>query len=288
MNIFIIGNGFDLHCGLHTHYSDFYNEYLIKIDPEFAKSFSFLFDGDPEWGTFETVFSHVSGDNLCRIFHKNKLTDISHIMEEKFYFKLHDYFDGWAIQISSQKCVIPEDMIDLFSQEYDHNVDKVFSMNYTTFADRLCRSPVIHLHGYKDLLNHDVVPADFGDAFPERDSLKTKVIMPPLETEPKIAYFHHWFRKDTPHALQQIRDSLSPRWVVGNKRIYVIGESMSDVDMPYFREIFKLTKEYVPEWIAYCHNENDRDKYEKTFTKMGVHHFSFAFYKPVDKFDFSF
>lgn len=169
MNIsFLIGNGFDLNCGLRTSYRDIYEQYIKKssgnsqVLSKFKKD---LWNDIENWGDFEVAMANHMKE---------------YYSEEDFLECLRDFVDftveyllkeqNALINISDPKIcsVISKEMVKSFTEFYtgvthtldglnaDHEAFNAIVFNYTSVFDRmyeLCyeRYPyldkLIHIHG---------------------------------------------------------------------------------------------------------------------------------------------
>src|SRR3954454_534840 len=64
--LFIIGNGFDLHHGIPSRYSDF-GKYLASADPSILRLIrEYLFVDEDFWNCFETRLATFDSDNVIQ------------------------------------------------------------------------------------------------------------------------------------------------------------------------------------------------------------------------------
>src|SRR5260221_10397390 len=61
--LYIIGNGFDLHHGIKSKYSNFKN-YLKEKDPELLEALEKYFPYDSLWSDFETTLAYLDTDEM--------------------------------------------------------------------------------------------------------------------------------------------------------------------------------------------------------------------------------
>ncbi len=164
--LFMLGNGFDLNCGMKTRYTDFYSEYIKNTtnDSELIKRFkNSIADDYQTWANFEIAMGKFAGklnsaDEFvdCIIDFETGLSEYVKKEEEQFLSKL----------IGHENVVYKEIISSLknFCKGLSPNIDRLFSQgwnqytfisfNYTTVADELFKKAlgnntldVHHVHG---------------------------------------------------------------------------------------------------------------------------------------------
>lgn len=175
MNItFLIGNGFDLNCGLKTSYSDIYPEYIKQPSSSniIAKFKKDLWDDIENWGDFEIAMSKYMGTFSSEKEFLECLRDFISFTERYLILQEKEILNLDNDRIKEK---VADEMINSFSKfniGVTHTLDsldvanehiKAVVFNYTSTFDELyscCynRYPfvdkIIHIHGK---LNDDVV-----------------------------------------------------------------------------------------------------------------------------------
>lgn len=177
MNVtFMIGNGFDLNCGLRTSYINVYEGYCktestSNVIATFKKSIDGNYNtwADFELGMRDYMTNLDSEEDFLSCFYDFQEYMIDHIKgEEKRFSTLFDNTE----KLYERACKEVENSYRLFYTGISRNIDNKFSLeiltskkaficfNYTNTLDILLKKgePVIHVHG--TLTNDPIVGID--------------------------------------------------------------------------------------------------------------------------------
>ncbi len=171
--LFMIGNGFDINCGMKTRYMDFYDVYTKQntdLDSEVIKKFKKDISEDyGNWGDFEVAMGKYAAQFDNREDFIECIEDFSVCLkeylrkEEKTFFKRVDKPDIFSAAIDEVRRSIlkfgehgtknvSEKMKD--RNAYNVNLLSVVSFNYTSVLDILVHKafpnasiPLRHVHG---------------------------------------------------------------------------------------------------------------------------------------------
>lgn len=176
MNItFLIGNGFDLNCGLKSSYHDIYLEYIKQpSDSEIIRKFkNDLRDDIDNWGDFEVAMSEYMDNFNSEQAFLECLRDYIDFMEDYLTKEQRKILGIDDPNIFNKIAIEMEESLSKFHKGVTNSLDKldvqyqhinVIVYNYTSVFDRLysCsreRYPfvnrIIHIHG--KLEDHDIV-----------------------------------------------------------------------------------------------------------------------------------
>lgn len=261
--LYIIGNGFDLHHGLATGFSDF-KRFLMAERPDITgKMDDYLSGLDEKWCNLEEALAYFDVDAL--IDHASNFL-VGYGEDEWSDSCHHDYqyeieqvvraisidlkyqFYGWLQEIeipNSKKS--PPSLLEI------NAAGKFFSFNYTHTLQELYGvkpSEILHIHGLFSDAVEDVI---LGHGWALEDRQKLSEGQDPESTDTRVMegsnliddYFHDTF-KPTENLIKQHKQFFSSLAQVSE--IYVWGHSLSRVDMPYFVEIANSTKRSNPTW----------------------------------------
>lgn len=292
--LYIIGNGFDLHHGLKTHYYDF-AQYLERSNNELfvtlEKYISFPVSQNSLWKDFETNLANLGIDEILSDnsiylpdianddFRDRDLHIFPDMMENFFRLLTEDLFQEFKdfIQLVEYPESASSKMIQL-----DFN-ETFLTFNYTNTLERLYgvqKGKVTYIHnsafyGYEPMiLGHGINPKNFEDKLPEPPDHLTQ------------EDYSKWYDENVPwdysfdtgrETLQQYFEKTfkSTEKVIKKKQkffelikqfdeINIFGHSLSDIDMPYFKEIYKQSrKDTIWKVSYYCLIEK-----KQHFTKM--------------------
>ena len=169
--LFIIGNGFDLHHGLNTRYTDFKN-YLLNNDLELLEALENNFgldrNNDYLWNCFEDKLKHCTSipyDQNVPVSKETAENKISTLIGQIFYIdsNLNQRIFDWISEIQQNEIsslLSCEDPLHLSS-------DSLFlSYNYTTVLEDcygISESRIFHIHGKFSQDNPETLFVGFGD-----------------------------------------------------------------------------------------------------------------------------
>jgi hypothetical protein len=286
MNLFIIGNGFDLGHFLPTKYWDF-RMFLEEHQPIFLDDFEskYGFWGKELetqlWNNIEFNLANLQEDILFEQMYQS--TDLGlesgdvgiedtlkyHFREEFNYIeKLTFYLKEWIKQVNQKL----NGMIRRTSFIKENNHDIFLNFNYTTTLEELYsikEEKILHIHGVvnsdEDLvLGHSNLEriTYFENKCSEFQNIGDEQSSPIYET---LARYCSTTYKDVREHIHQLI-SLDFNSI---EKIMIIGHSLSDVDLPYFKEIKRSIGVDV-EWNIYYFGENQKDIFKEQLKKIGV------------------
>lgn len=283
--LYVIGNGFDLHHGLATGFPEF-KQYVMAKQPEINDRMAEYLAGlDENWYNLEEALAYFDVDTL--IDHAGDFLvgygadDWSDSYHHDYQFEieqvvraisggLKNQFYSWLQEIeipNSKKS--PPTLLEV------NSAAKFFSFNYTPTLQKLYgvkASEILHIHGVLSdaaedvILGHGWVLEDRPNLNEGQDpeSIDTRV----MEGNRLIdGYFQDTF-KPTDKLIQQHRRFFASLALISD--IYVWGHSLSSVDMPYFAEIARSTKQTNPTWHVSHYSESSVAHNEAAMVGLGV------------------
>ncbi|MFU1716766.1 bacteriophage abortive infection AbiH family protein [Bacillus amyloliquefaciens] len=299
MNLFIIGNGFDLAHGLPTQYWDF-RTFLRKHYGIFLNDFEekyYLSDKELKkllWSSFEFNLANINEDVLFEQMYQN--TDLGlesgnvgiadtlrYYFEYEFKYidKLTTYLKEWIEEVNLEL----DGLNKRTSFIQESNQDIFLNFNYTTTLEDVYAIPrenVLHIHGVVDsefdlVLGHSNSDRityffekyrKFQNQYDERSAPIYKILAEYCSKTYKDVhkYMHQLFLLNF--------DSI--------EKVLIIGHSLSTVDLLYFKKIKERIREEV-EWNIYYYCENDIDILREQIKEIGVNEQKTKFI-PCDKF----
>ncbi|MTJ02659.1 bacteriophage abortive infection AbiH family protein [Idiomarina piscisalsi] len=273
MNLYIIGNGFDLwHC-LPTGYDSFYKfgkETLDELENFYDVGVSHI----GPWHDFENTLGQFNCDDF---FDSNNHIDvISDSFRPSFLYSLED-------DLSEQSEVHVEAIKDLFctwvegidisgvNKKLEFSEDDIFiNFNYTStleIAYGVSEHRILHVHGRaghsSDLIfGHGVVLRQEPELDEYGDSTRT------MFTDAKNASMYplYAFKKPVENVLeknQRFFDSLSD---ISN--VIVIGHSLNSIDLPYFKRVVQVVG--TVSWVVYIYDIDQKHSVMETLVSCGV------------------
>lgn len=287
MNLFIIGNGFDLAHGLETSYWNF-RQYLKDIDWSYLQSLEEMYgfyigsSGDASkeylWRDFETNLSNIDETSIIEQGENIELglewEDIG--VEDTLY----DYWEGQYRFIERLN-----DFVMSWIKQVDINIQRItdsintedlfITFNYTLLLEKVYgidKYNILHIHGSIDEDdNFPVIGHGNKDKIVEMQEIYTKSGKNFYEKKSAIysAVANYYARtlKDVDYFISTNKYFFSRLNDI--ESIHIIGHSLGDVDMPYFREIYNNVSEDTI-WHIYYYSEDSMIGYREKIISIGV------------------
>lgn len=289
MNLFIIGNGFDIAHNLQTSYINF-RDYLIEEEWEFLDLFEEMYgchlDMDRRlaerylWKDFENNLSSFDGDNIIDSatsielgldggdFYIEDTLDSYWESIYKYIYKLGDYLKLWIKSIDINCCT----QTDLICKNDD---DLFLSFNYTSLLEEIYEiqeEQILHIHGsvsetYEDLIighgNSDIInnyreqARSAKNQFDEKQSSICNALAAYCESILKEVKSNIFFNSGFFQRLNEVN------------QVLVIGHSIGNVDLPYFKEIREKTNENTI-WKIYFYDDSEESTLKDKIVSIGV------------------
>lgn len=263
----MIGNGFDLHHGIPSRFSDF-GRRVGEVAPDILELIDdYLFVDEDFWNCFEARLATFDSDNV--IDHAEQFLvpysaeDWSDAFHHDFEYEIEQVVDGLSRKLRSRfaewirglptpqpgsvplvRCVDP--------------TARFLSFNYTPTLQRLYGVPdpnVLHIHGRSSDPDGDIVLGHGWERMSD-EMLRREVN---ADTDTRVAggyqliddYFADTF-KPTERLIERHRAQFDGLCDVSE--VVVLGHSLADVDAPYFREIITRIRPAAT-WTVSCHSE---------------------------------
>lgn len=282
--LYIIGNGFDLHHKLPTEYKDF-NNFVINnqtsLKDEFEEYFSFSLK-DNLWSDFEKDLGTFDYEYFF-----DKINNID-VMEENFKFswtfdlgdELNQETDKLVNQIRRAfESWIEEINLDSLENTLIFDNDASFlTFNYTLTLEKVYQIPaskIFHIHGDTEKGNLIFGHNKTIDKKPELDENGDSNRTLFSDSESIAKYPFNAFCKPVYNIIQE--NQLYFEKLKSVKRIFVLGHVLDVVDIPYFKEILKHTKNTVWNVSFFCQNE--KEKHLTTLQNIGINKNSIAMFQ---------
>jgi hypothetical protein len=306
--LYIIGNGFDLHHGLDTKYQTF-AKYLAEIDNEIYDLLLIYYglpdiSKDPasesdyaEWANFESSlanldYNQVLADNSDAIanpfsadFRDRDWHTYQIYMEEiieKLTERLSSIFNSFILsviypdKVDDKKIKFESDSIFL-NFNYTETLEKYYSINNA----QIC---YIHNKSINDdsqiILGHGTDPSNFEEKQPEPpEGLDEKGLEEWEEymsdqynysyesAKSEILSYYTKVFKDTQTIIKTNTDFFEQLNKV--KKVFVLGHSISPVDLEYFKLIVKKIDKNA-KWNVSYYNDYEKKTHIETLLNLGL------------------
>lgn len=306
--LYIIGNGFDRYHGLKTSYQNFgfflqenysnlYDnlvEYygLPEIDPDDDDSYN-----DPLWADFENALAELDFETILDE-NSGYLPDYaSDEFRDRDYHAYQQVMERIVENLTCSLCKAFADFIlnvefpessKVLLLKLDRN-SMFFNFNYTSTLEhyyRINKSQIIYIHNKAEsiddtiILGHGVKPDNFKtEEIQEPEGLTDEQLSEwrqdmsdsydyAYETgkEELISYFEKSF-KPTNEIIEQNQQFFMK--LSGIRDVYVLGHSLSEVDIPYFEKI-KDSVNGDAIWHVSNYYPEEKLSHSETLLKLGI------------------
>jgi len=268
--LYVIGNGFDLWYGLPTSYSDFHQCHGSSLE-EYSEYFS-LGTG-PLWHSFENDLgrfawssfydNHNHTDPMADNFRHSEVYGFEDDLREQAegmveHFK--ELFTEWIESI---------DIDDTLAKFPFINNARYLSFNYTSLLDSLYginQEKVLHIHG--SLTNGGQLVFGHGLSIheePEMDEDGNSNRHMFSDSEGAAKYPLYKLKKPVDEILEREQNYFQSLHDVNV--VVILGHSLNDIDLPYFRQIFVAAPNSY--WIV-SYREDEAESHAQQLEKCGI------------------
>lgn len=299
--LFIIGNGFDLWCGLPTSFSkfkDYYHKHRDTIMENCNAKYKEIYHDVQQNGKFSDVeliygnpFSIGELDERFWFNFEESLSEVDDYYINLFFGKEDDDLDELNDCINNAKHILTEAFtswiksirIDKKTSEYIFNESCEFlNFNYTDTLQKYFDVPyenIYYIHGEADdkesiIFGHDSqsepplpLAHEFGGRFRGLFNIANLLYKTDKHIDENIEIFIIY---------------LSLKGIMPNdiKDVYVLGHSFGNVDFKYFEFLVSATKE-SSHWHISCHSKDDEKHVKETMDKLDFA--NYKIYKSIDE-----
>jgi len=271
--LYIIGNGFDLWHELPTDYGSFYEHAGDALDELEAYYVSGSHLGQP-WHDFENCLGTYDWELLY--------DDFNNVDFKSESFRPRDVY-GLEDELVEQSKNLVTSVENLF-QEWVSDIDvsaadprmtfdlgsKFLTFNYTDTLQevyQVSNDDIFHIHGnaraYEKLVfGHGASREEEPETDENGDSNRNMF----TDAEGAAKYPFYALKKPVYELIEKNKAYF--RSLSGVTNIVIIGHSLNEIDLPYFREISRNTPRCC--WVVYCYRENDAEHYKGQLERCGV------------------
>lgn len=307
-NLYIIGNGFDLYHGLDTRYQSF-AKYLAERDDEVYELILTYYglpdiSEDPitdeeyaAWATFELALADLDYEQVLddhsdsaanpaaddfrdRDWHTYQVE--MEMIIEKLTKNLIAIFNNFILNVTYPNSIddkkikiLPQSLFLNFN--YTNTLEKYYEIKDKTIC-------YIHdkakLTDSKIILGHGTNPANFVEKDPEppenlseeeleqwRDAMADQYEYSYASAKSEILSYYTKAFKNTVKIINQNADFFNKISTVEN--VYVLGHSISEVDIKYFETVVKTVKKDT-HWFVTYYSDFEKQKHLDTLTTLGI------------------
>lgn len=274
--LYVIGNGFDMHHCLPTHYNDFHKyikENQNDLEQALKEYFSFSKCCNKLWSNFEkdleTFDWKTFFEDNCNVYPEDdnfRLSDTygleDDLNEQAQYLidSIREAFESWIENID----------IEYVENKLSFEEDSFFiNFNYTLLLEnvyQIQKDKIVHIHGDIEnnqiVFGHNMVVEEESEIDKNGDSNRT----PFSDSEFASKHPFYAFYKPVGNIIAENKHLFERLSTV--KKIIVLGHSLDDIDLPYFEEILKQTNNAT--WKVSYHKKREEEHHFNTLQNIGV------------------
>ena len=269
--LYIIGNGFDLHFGLHTSTSDYQQFLMTKhIYGQVDNALDYFSIYGVDWSDFELSLSDFDFESIEEeneqypdylSDHESDRDNVVWNMEMLFESLNNAIDEALQDMVEAANEQIDEELVNKeFSQPIQlfDNGDAVLSFNYTSTVERLFYRPngvpIFHIHGFYENNEPLILGYKLDDRvkFPIRWKMNEENGDYYVEQQYEIAYdFYQQMGKTL--QINKLSDFLNKLSI---NEVIVLGHAMGEVDFEYMEIIDKMLN--PARWLVSWYDVNDK------------------------------
>lgn len=288
-NLYITGNGFDIHHGINSRYSD-YREWLKEYDFDLYDKLCRLYDSIDEddvwWNSFEQHLSAISFDYINRVYqdygpiygsedfcdadnHRSSIQVELDLDIDDFIETIGQSFKVWVNSLNKPNCgklrIEDKDECYFLTFNYTKTLEDVYNIPST----QIC-----HIHGS---INGDDLIWGHGETTNDiYESLKGKPKLLPKDLTDE--QYEDWLDANTDDPIMESIIEASANQLSRMRKnvfgiirqnhrlfeslkdvrkIYILGFAFSPIDIPYLEEVLHNIDADKVLWIATVHTASD-------------------------------
>ncbi len=287
--LYIIGNGFDIHHGINSRYSDF-RDYLLGVDNSLHNLITEYIPIRENWSDLEQALADTDSESIIdyasQFLESYGADDWSDAYHHDYQYEIDKIVEGLSANLKTRftewvKQLYIPNRAEVEGQIISINkTAKFLSFNYTPTLSAIYGVPkdnILFIHGKAENPNQEIV---LGHAW--KPSILPKDNLSDEDTDPRVfegneiinRYFKSTF-KDVESIIKANRSFFASIRTVTN--IYILGHSFSTVDIDYFKEIIKNINIGRVKWKISFYGNDELDRHRVTIKELGINDSNVAF-----------
>lgn len=283
-NLYIVGNGFDLHHGINSRYSDF-KQYVECNDPELFRLMGEYLVIEENWSDLEEALASLDADwlideasNFLASYGADDWSDAYH---HDYQFEidkvvaglsrsLKTQFTKWGLQLD-----IPSSA-EMDSKRLNLDVNgKYLTFNYTPTLNSIYAIPdenILHIHNKAINEESNLI---LGHAWNPIDKRSLNDVQNIEEQDARVTQGNDiidgYFAETYKPASKIIQEHIEYfKGLRATQQIFVMGHSLSAVDIEYFRAIIQHIDLDVARWKISYYGDTQLEEHRQTMQGLGV------------------
>lgn len=281
--LYVIGNGFDLHHGLKSHYRDFKTYLQDKGTNDLIENLEKYFGGDSLWSDFEETLANLDTEQIIDECSNYLVSYSAEGWSEAYH---HDYqyevqkridliteelkknFTEWIFQLK-----MPPDSAD---KKIELKVESLFiNFNYTETLEKLYNvssKNILYIHNKAVNNNSTLI---LGHSRDPKLNQTLEELYNDEDSDVRVREGNRildlYFEK-TYKSTQKIIEDNKPFFDTTKevKEIYVLGHSLSKVDITYFEELIKQIDTTTVKWKISIYSRKELVHHSEVMEKLGI------------------
>ena len=279
MKLYIIGNGFDIAHDIKCKYSDFrdflgdnYSNYYESISHGYCNS-NYLwkdFENElPSCATHIEEWGLEMGNSMLEEIDYDPMDDMGIGLwldsQYKFLNELPKYLRLWVQSIDINKK--PKFRIEKNSLFLTFNYTATLEKIYSIDCDN-----IKHIHGFVENKNELLIIGHcnkdtISDAIRKKHDAEERFEDCAVSTFDRVAKYCETTLKRTDYIIKE--NSCFFNHLSEVDGVVIIGHSLNEVDMPYFKKVLQSVSPNAL-WTAYYHEDKDEQRFKNILLDLGI------------------
>lgn len=276
--LYIIGNGFDIFHGVKSKYSDF-KDYVEKNDNDLFEALEEYFNTDELWSDFEETLAYIDTDKIVDdasdFLVSYGADDWSDAYHHDYQYEVQRAIDVVTVSLKEHftKWILSLDIPDTVKLELP--VSSLYlTFNYTDTLERTYKIPpaqIIYIHNKAInetstlILGHSRQPTP-DNSFDKEADWEDQDVRVAEGNRILDSYFEETY-KNTDTIIKENKSFFGKLSSI--EEIFVLGHSISPVDIKYFQTVFNTVSKNST-WTVSYYSDDLKEKFTKTLISIGV------------------
>lgn len=288
-NLYIIRNGFDIHHGIPSRYSDF-KHYIKNTDSRLHDRIEEHLPIDEKWSELEAAFANLDVDHITdkaeQFLMSYSADDWSDSGPHDYQYELNNIIEDLSYGVKSHFCewirgLEIKPIWQLSCKRLPIDPQAIFlTFNYTQTLQityQIAGENIVHIHGKSVDEDSDIV---LGHSWDPDDIPDFNDVPDPEDRDIRIhegyELINNYFRNTFKPSATIIKNNQSFFSRLKNvDRVWVLGHSLSYVDMEYFEVLVRSLQENT-DWIITFRGDDELQRHRQTASRLGIKHVRFC------------